>query len=121
MSDVMSRPHQLIASDRVEGTSVRRANGNKIGHIERLMIDKVTGRVSYAILSFGGFLGMGSDYYPVPWAALTYDTTLGGYRTNITEDQLRGAPRYTGDDWDWDDRERGRKVYDYYGTPWTVL
>ena len=60
-------------------------------------------------------------YYPVPWAALTYDTTLGGYRTNITEDKLRGAPRYTGDDWDWDDRERGRKVYDYYGTPWTVL
>ena len=51
MADVMARPHQLIASDRVEGTAVRRPNGHRIGHIERLMIDKVTGKVSYAILS----------------------------------------------------------------------
>ena len=58
-SDVMTKPHQLIASDRVEGTAVRRPNGDMIGHIERLMIDKVTGKVSYAILSFGGFLGIG--------------------------------------------------------------
>ena len=57
MSDVMTKPHQLIASDRVEGTAVRRPNGDMIGHIERLMIDKVSGKVSYAILSFGGFLG----------------------------------------------------------------
>ena len=60
-SDVMTRPHQLIASDRVEGTAVRRPNGDMIGHIERLMIDKVTGKVSYAILSFGGFLGIGGN------------------------------------------------------------
>jgi hypothetical protein len=57
MTDVMAKPHQLIASDRVEGTAVRRPNGERIGHIERLMIDKVTGKVSYAVLSFGGFLG----------------------------------------------------------------
>ena len=61
MTDVMTRPHQLIASDRVEGTAVRRPNGDKIGHIERLMIDKISGKVSYAILSFGGFLGMGTS------------------------------------------------------------
>jgi hypothetical protein len=60
-SDVMTKPHQLIASDRVEGTAVRRPNGDMVGHIERLMIDKVTGRVSYAILSFGGFLGIGAN------------------------------------------------------------
>ncbi len=58
MTDVKVRPHQLIASDRVEGTAVRRPNGDRIGHIERLMIDKISGKVSYAILSFGGFLGM---------------------------------------------------------------
>ena len=59
-SDVMTKPHQLIASDRVEGTAVRRPNGDMIGHIERLMIDKISGKVSYAVLSFGGFLGMDS-------------------------------------------------------------
>ena len=71
MTDVMARPHQLIASDRVEGTAVRRPNGDRIGHIERLMIDKVTGKVSYAILSFGGFLGMGTNLLPLPWARCT--------------------------------------------------
>ena len=61
MTAVMAKPHQLIASDRVEGTAVRRPNGNRIGHIERLMIDKSSGRVSYAVLSFGGFLGIGAS------------------------------------------------------------
>jgi hypothetical protein len=77
--------------------------------------------VAYAVLSFGGFLGLGSEYYPIPWSSLTYDTSPGGYRTDITEQQLRNAPKYTGDDWDWDDREHGRKGYDCYGAPWTVI
>jgi hypothetical protein len=92
--------------------------GEKIGSIERVMIDKRSGQVAYAVLRFGGFLGIGSDYYPIPWASLNYDTSLGGYRTTITEQQLQGAPKYAGDSWDWDDRERGRRVYDYYGAPW---
>ena len=58
--------HSLIASDKVEGTNVRRPNGDKIGEIERVMIDKVSGKVAYAVMSFGGFLGMGEDYYPLP-------------------------------------------------------
>ena len=108
----------LIGSDKVEGTNVYGATGEKIGSIERVMIDKRSGQVAYAVLSFGGFLGIGSDYYPIPWASLNYDTSLGGYRTTITEQQLQGAPKYAGDSWDWEDRERGRKVYDYYGAPW---
>ena len=74
MTDVMTKPHQLIASDRVEGTAVRRPNGERIGHIERLMIDKISGKVSYAMLSFGGFLGMGTSLLPLPWARLSYNT-----------------------------------------------
>ena len=70
-SDVVTKPHQLIASGRVEGTAVRRPNGESLGHLERLMIDKISGRVSYAILSFGGFLGMGTSLLPLPWARLT--------------------------------------------------
>ncbi len=109
----------LIGSDKVEGTNVYGADGTKIGSIERVMIEKTSGKVSYAVLSFGGFLGMGDDHYPLPWATLKYDTSLEGYRTNITESQLKGAPKYSrNDDWDWEDRQRGRSVYDYYGTPW---
>ena len=105
---------------KVEGTNVYGAKGEKIGSIERVMIEKRNGHVAYAVLSSSGFLGVCNDYYPILWASLTYDTSLGGYRTNITEQQLRGAPKYAGNNWDWEDRERGRKVYDYYGTPWIV-
>jgi hypothetical protein len=69
----------LIGSDKVEGTAVYGANDTKIGSIERVMIDKMTGKVSYAVLSFGGFLGIGDDHYPLPWQSLKYDTNLGGY------------------------------------------
>jgi hypothetical protein len=106
----------LIGSDKVEGTAVYGANDTKIGSIERVMIDKMTGKVSYAVLSFGGFLGIGDDHYPLPWQSLKYDTNLGGYRTGITETQLKGAPKYGNDNtWDWSDPARTRSVNDYYG------
>ena len=108
----------LIGSDKVEGTYVYDAKGEHIGSIERVMIDKISGQVAYAVLQFGSFLGIGSDYYPIPWASLTYETSLGGYRINITEERLKGAPKYAGTHWDWDDRARGRQVYDYYGVTW---
>jgi hypothetical protein len=110
--------YDLIGSDKVEGTNVYGAKDEKIGSIERVMINKRSGKVAYAVLGFGGFLGVGEDHYPIPWSTLTYDTRLGGYRTNISEQQLEGAPKYEGDEWDWQDPERGRKVYDYYGQPW---
>ena len=83
----------LIGSDKVEGTAVYGADRNKIGSIERVMIDKKSGKVSYAVLSFGGFLGIGDDHYPLPWQSLKYDTALGGYVTGVTETQLKGAPQ----------------------------
>ena len=75
----------LIESDRVEGTTVYDPAGNNIGSIKRLMIEKISGRVAYAVMSFGGFLGMGTEEHAVPWSKLTYDTNLGGYRTDLTE------------------------------------
>jgi PRC-barrel domain len=83
--------HSLIASDRVEGTPVRRSDGGKIGTIERLMIDKLSGNVAYAVLSFGGFLGMGQKHLPIPWARLTYDRALGAYHLDLTEEELKRA------------------------------
>ena len=110
----------LIASDKVEGTEVYRPNGDHIGEIERVMIEKRSGKVAYAVMSFGGFLGMGEDYYPLPWSVLTYNERLGGYEVNISDEQLKGAPRFRRDeDRDWSDRERSRRIYDYFGaTPY---
>src|SRR5215218_11431095 len=106
----------LIGSDKVEGTAVYGSDGNKIGSIERVMIEKVGGKVAYAVLGFGGFLGIGDDHYPLPWQSLKYDTNLGGYITGITETQLKGAPKYGNDNaWNWGDPGRTRAVDEYYG------
>ena len=104
----------LIGSDKVEGTAVYGPDRGKIGSLERVMIDKLSGKVAYAVLSFGGFLGMGEDYYPVPWSTLKYDTSLEGYRVNFTNDQLTRAPKYSSStDWNWN-RENDKKVHDHY-------
>lgn len=104
----------LIGSDKVEGTTVYGADEEKIGTIERVMIDKVSGKVAYAVLGYGGFLGIGDDHYPTPWSSLTYDTNLEGYRTNITNAQLDKAPRYADEsEWNWN-RDSDKRVYDYY-------
>jgi hypothetical protein len=106
----------LIGSDKVEGTPVYRSNGEKVGRIERVMIDKISGKVAYAVMSFGGFMGIGEDYYPLPWPLLTYSPKLEGYEVNVGEEQLRGAPKYSKHEtWDWADRARGQKIHDYYG------
>ncbi|MDB5652679.1 MAG: PRC-barrel domain protein [Tardiphaga sp.] len=106
----------LIGSDKVQGTAVFDADGNKIGSIERLMIEKTSGRVSYAVLSFGGFLGIGDDHYPLPWPSLKYNVELGGYQTMITVDQIRGAPKYAASgEWNWSDATRTKGLDDYYG------
>ena len=82
----------LIGSDKVEGTAVYGADGERIGSIERIMIDKLSGKASYAVLGFGGFLGIGNEHYPLTWSTLKYNTQLGGYQVAVTEDQLRSTP-----------------------------
>jgi hypothetical protein len=91
--------HQLISSEDVEGTYVYDLSGERIGEIDHLMIDKVSGRVTYAVMSFGGFLGLGHGHYPLPWGALKYNTLLDGYETGVTEAQLRDAPAFSDDAW----------------------
>jgi hypothetical protein len=108
----------LIASDRVEGTAVLKPTGQKIGTIERVMIEKVSGRVAYAVMAFGGFLGLGHKHFTLPWSMLTYDERLDGYVVNVTEQQLKSAP-----DFDregklegevWSDRKREEELHRYY-------
>ena len=84
----------LIASDKVEGTAVYDSQGEKLGSIYNFMVDKRLGHVAYAVMSFGGWLGMGERYHPLPWSALTYDTSLGGYRVSVSKDRLKNAPSH---------------------------
>ena len=107
----------VIESDRVEGTAVYDPSGKHVGTIKRLMIEKVSGRVTYAVMTFGGFLSIGSHEHTIPWDKLRYDTRLGGYRTDITEEQLRGAPSVFADREVWPDRPREQEVHDYWRIP----
>ena len=93
----MRETTRLISSDKVEGTTVRRSNGDKVGTIEHVMLDKLSGRVAYAVMSFGGFLGLGEEYYALPWSALRYNENLDAYELNVTDDQLRNAPPASSD------------------------
>jgi hypothetical protein len=104
----------VIESDRVEGTAVFDLQGHRIGTIKRLLIEKVGGRVIYVDVTFGGFLGVGVHHRTIPWEKLTYDTGLNGYRTDITEEQVRGAPAFYGDDEVWPDRKREQEMWDYW-------
>jgi len=106
--------HAVISSDRVEGTAVYNQAGDKLGTIDDLMIDKVSGQVRYAVLEFGGFLGMGTDRYPLPWNVLKYDTSREGYVVPVDKAQLQGAPSYAEDDVPEYTDDYSRRVSAYY-------
>ncbi len=105
----------LISSENVEGTAVYDPNGNKIGQIDHLMIDKVSGVIRYAIMTFGGFLGIGEGEHPLPWKAFKYDTNLGGYVTNVSEEQLKNAPEYN-EQSSWSDRDWEERLHQHFGS-----
>jgi hypothetical protein len=108
----------LISADKVEGTAVFGADGQRLGAIDTLMIDKARGMVEYAVLAFGGILGFGTRHYPLPWQQLRYDTGLGGYVVGLTVDDLRDAPSFAPEDSesvDLADADWGERVHSYYG------
>ena len=85
---------RLISSKKVEGTPVIGSNGETLGRIESFMVDKYTGRVAYAIMTFGGTMGVGTSYFPLPWPLLDYDVQKDGYALDITKEQLANAPKF---------------------------
>lgn len=107
---------RLIASDKIEGTAVYGADGDRLGSVHNFMVDKQSGRVEYAVLSFGGFLGIGEEYHPLPWDQLSYDTAKGGYVVSLTRDQLQDAPRYRAGEEPAYSRSYGQQVHGYYGS-----
>ena len=108
----------LIAADQVEGTSVYNTNGEKLGTVEDIMLDKVSGKAIYALMGFGGFLGIGEKQHPLPWSALTYDTSKEGFVVNLDKQKLEQAPTLDPDDesFEWTP-DYGRRVDQYYGAP----
>lgn len=108
---------RLIAASKVNGTNVYNTAGEKLGSVYDVMLDKMSGKTEYAILSFGGFLGIGDKYHPLPWHQLKYDVRQGGYVVGLSRQVLEGAPTYAaGELADWDDR-RLRGIDTYYERP----
>lgn len=107
--------NRLIASSKVEGTAVYNHERERLGSIYNFMVDKRSGQAEYAVLQFGGVLGLGSDYYPLPWDVLSYDTGQGGYVVDLDKQVLEKAPRYAENAEPAFDRDYGREVYGYYG------
>lgn len=118
---VTDSPHRLIASNRVEGTAVYNRSGERLGTIAHFMVDKVSGQADYAVLSFGGLFGLGSDHYPLPWKVLDYDPAQGGYVVDLDRDVLDKAPRYAAEDEPVYDRDYDSRVYGYYGIAYPIL
>lgn len=106
---------RLIASNKVEGTAVYDRSGRHLGSVHNFMVDKVSGQVAYAVLAFGGFLGLGENHHPLPWRALTYSTELGGYVVDIDPGVLEGAPSHGPGEDAFADPRYGGRVDDYYG------
>ncbi|MPR11611.1 PRC-barrel domain-containing protein [Microvirga tunisiensis] len=107
---------RLIASSKVEGTPVFNQSGEQLGSVYNFMVDKISGQVAYVVMSFGGFLGIGESYHPLPWRALTYDPRLGGYVVDIDRDRLVDAPQYSAGEDPFTDNEYGARIDAYYKT-----
>ncbi len=115
---------RLIGADQVQGTAIYNPNGDNLGSVEDVMLDKVSGRIAYAVVGFGGFLGIGNRHYPLPWEKLNYDPRMGGYVVDLDRNTLEGAPSYADNEAvNWEDRAWDARVYDYYGARpyWDIM
>jgi sporulation protein YlmC with PRC-barrel domain len=114
--DNVAETTNLIAGSKVTGTDVYNKDAENIGKIHDVMVDKRSGQVAYAVMSFGGFLGLGENYHPIPWSLLTYSPALDGYVVNLTRRQLEGSPSYPqGADPDWNNESYGSDLGGYWG------
>jgi hypothetical protein len=116
LNDPSDTNGRLIAASQVNGTNVYNLAGEKLGSIYDVILEKTSEKTEYAVMSFGGFLGIGDRYHPLPWRALTYDPAQEGYVVDIDRSRLEGAPSYSADQTSlWNDPAYGRRVTDYYG------
>jgi sporulation protein YlmC with PRC-barrel domain len=105
----------MIGANKVEGTRVFNQSGEELGKIHEIMIDKLSGNVVYAVMSFGGVLGVGEKYCPLPWSALKYDKELEGYVADLNKETLKSAPEYDVSNPSWNSAYEDR-LRRHYGT-----
>lgn len=116
LDDLDNPTGHLIAARRVQGAKVYNAALEELGSLDDVVIDKVSGRIAYAVLTAGGFLGMGATHYPLPWEKLRYDTEMGGYIADIDRGMLESGPHYRdGGSAEWHNDAWARNIYTYYG------
>jgi sporulation protein YlmC with PRC-barrel domain len=109
-----------ISVGKIEGADVYSPEGEPVGAIESLMIDKKSGKVAYAVMSFGGFFGIGEEFFPIPWDKLKYDPERDAFTIDVGKEDLQNAPKFYDEaSYDWS-RAEGRKIHDYYGLPFTL-
>jgi len=118
MPEILSiKSGTLISADKINGTDVYNMAGEHLGSIQDIVIDKVSGRAIYAVMSFGGLLGIGEKQYPLPWSVMNYDTNKAGYVVNLDKDDLKEAPSFhRSADFQWTS-EYGRQIDHHYNTP----
>lgn len=109
---------QAIRASRVQGTSVYNQAGDKIGHVEDVVLDKLSNNIMFAVVGFGGFLGIGEKYHAVPWSTLDYEEERGGYVVPFTREELEAAPSHDIADLTGETSLAARNAaYDYYRIP----
>jgi sporulation protein YlmC with PRC-barrel domain len=109
---------KAIRAKKVIGTDVKGRDGDKLGKVEDIVVDKETGQVMFAVVGFGAVLGMGEKFHPIPWAALDYNEDADAYVVNFTKEQLKAAPADTIDQLTKNDGVAFRdRTFDYYHTP----
>jgi sporulation protein YlmC with PRC-barrel domain len=108
---------RAILASKVKGTPVYNANGDKIGHVEDVMLDKLSNNIMFAVLGFGGLLGVGEKYHPIPWSVLDYDPQKGGYVVRMNKDEIEKSPAYDLEDLTHDDAQVRTETYNYYHAP----
>ena len=108
---------KLMGADTLNGNDVYNSDGEDLGDIKEFMIEMSTGKVAYAVLSFGGMLGMGDKLFAVPWKALTLDTANKRFTLNVPKESMKGAPGFDKDHWpSMADDTWARGVHRFYGT-----
>jgi sporulation protein YlmC with PRC-barrel domain len=111
----------LMGANTLDGNDVYNRQDEDLGDIKEIMLDMGTGRVAYAVLSYGGFLGMGEKLFAVPWSALTLDTVNKRFVLDVEKDRLESAPGFDKDQWpDMANSAWSKEIHDYYGvTPYS--
>jgi sporulation protein YlmC with PRC-barrel domain len=118
ISDHSGPGPDVMAASTLEGDAVRNSAGEDLGKIEDIMLDVRSGQIAYAVLSFGGFLGVGNKLFAVPWSALTLDTDNECFVLDVSKDRLKDAPGFDKDHWpSMADPRWQSEINTYYGRP----